>query len=484
MSKQFPFTASPQSVVVFFNGKMRNIPSSDPAFAELYEHLKNPVHDILTVERLVDKGTMLERLTVGEVTVRGNGVYYKGAAIHSSLAEKLLRMLDAGFDASNWARFLSRVMENPSERSRACLFDFLSHWNAPITEDGHFIAFKRVRNDYRDIYTGTMDNSPGQIVSMAREKVNDDPNQTCSYGLHVAATSYLASYASASGHRTIACKIDPVDVVAVPTDYNGAKMRVCSYLVLGDAEETFYNNAEDVHVYNVSATIEKTLSDLKGQPISLDAVTFSKNWQRDINATLSVGTFVAPTAYSGDTLPSNKFIVGVVSKVTVPEEGTDITLNKVYVDVVWQDGSQSEKLRFNVVQPLNSDVVPLVYVGDAQITTPTPSAETSDNAPYLDEDWVPGDDDEDDDWSENDDDDADDESADDDDVSTTYIAATEEPDLDDLNDNPGERTFSKDGVTYTASTIRQGVSEHGQRGFARFTGIPRTTIQEWLKAIG
>ena len=46
-----------------------------------------------------------------------------------------------------------------------------------------------------------------------------------------------------------------------------------------------------------------------------------------------------------------------------------------------------------------------------------------------------------------------------------------------------EKTFSKDGVTYTASGIKAGVDDYGQRGYARITGIPRTTIQEWLKVI-
>jgi hypothetical protein len=45
-------------------------------------------------------------------------------------------------------------------------------------------------------------------------------------------------------------------------------------------------------------------------------------------------------------------------------------------------------------------------------------------------------------------------------------------------------TFStKGGVVYTAKQVLDGVSAHGQRGWAAATGIARTTIQEWIKMI-
>lgn len=502
MFHQYPFTASPHSIALFFRGKMRNIPSTDPSFPDLYEHLKLPKHDEVLIERLVDKPALLERLTVGEVKVVGNGVLYKGHSLHTTLAEKLLRMVDAGFDATNWARFLGRVMENPSERSRTCLYDFLQHWNAPITEDGCFIAFKRVRGDYRDIRSGTFDNSPGQIVEMPREKVNDDPNQTCSYGLHVAATSYLGHfYSTTSGYRVVACKVDPADVVAVPYDYNGAKMRVCKYLVLGDAEEAFYNGAEELHVYEVSSLVKGALTDIKGRHISADAVTFSQDWRRDIYAEIAEGTTVAPTAYSGDDLPSNKFMVGVVTASIKNDEGQ-------FVDVEWQDGSTSATLRIDRATPLNSDVVAVTYVGAAPSAAQEAEAETVE-AEVCDE-------------CGNADAAVDglcvtcnaEEEADDMEAWRATTDALDEADhiaetgLTRAGEVPteaqaaqaagfnafygaapveqaaaSERTFAKDGVTYTASAIKDGVKNYGQRGYSRLTGIPRTTLQEWLKAL-
>lgn len=453
MLQRVPFTASPQSVALFFRGKMRNIPATDKAFEELYEHLKLPVHDELVIERLVDKPTMIERFTAGDVKVIGNGVYYKNSPLNGTLAEKLILMIDAGFDATNWARFLERVMANPSERSRECLYDFLAHWNAPITEDGHFIAFKRVRGTYMDIHSNTMDNSPGQIVSMPRDEVNDNPNETCSSGLHVAATSYLGSfYSGTEGYRVVACKVDPVDVVAVPKDYGSAKMRVCRYLVLGDAEESFYQAADTLQVYQVSSLIREKINGVKGRAICTDPVTFSQNWQRDIHMPVVVGTVVAPTAFSGEDLPKNKFMVGVVTSVQAEDET---------VTVEWQDGTVTVDAKFSLTTPMDNGVVGVQFVGEGAIPV-------SENEDPISDDLDDGldDEDEDDDWLSEVDPDYD---------CDSFDAAEDEPEA--------EAVFQHNGVSYTASAIQKGVTDYGQRGYARLAGVPRTTLQEWLKRI-
>jgi hypothetical protein len=46
-----------------------------------------------------------------------------------------------------------------------------------------------------------------------------------------------------------------------------------------------------------------------------------------------------------------------------------------------------------------------------------------------------------------------------------------------------EPVFKRAGITYTATEILEMIQKHGQRGTAARTGIPRTTIQEWVKVI-
>jgi hypothetical protein len=70
---------------------------------------------------------------------------------------------------------------------------------------------------------------------MKREDCNHNPKETCSYGLHVASWHYLTSGPGDYTDRTlpiVECKVDPANVVSVPTDYDQSKMRVCEYEVL------------------------------------------------------------------------------------------------------------------------------------------------------------------------------------------------------------------------------------------------------------
>lgn len=408
----FPHNVSDQSISVFFNGRMCSVPASDPIFAELREHLAGAVHEYAVVENLVDKPTMISRMSEGLVTVIGSTVYYKGQSVHTTLTKRLLDVLDAGHNAIIWARFLERVMANPSDRSRQCLYDFLNHWKAPLTEDGHFIAFKRVREDYTPIHRGgdKFDNSPGSVVEMPRENVDANPDATCSYGLHVAASSYLGSFATAEGNRTIACKVDPADVVAVPRDYGFAKMRVCRYFVIGDAEESFYNNAHESVMAPVAAESSKEYIAPDEEPEVCE----------ECGSTLGVWDYLCQDCQAAKDEEDDDAWQEIVDDVDehdhIAETGCTrdgVPVGSDYVDPYSHGHNVS---RFGLDEP--DDAPP--YVVDA---------------------------------------------ADAEDDETSVIA------------------FERAGVTYTATAIKNGIAKNGQRGYSRLTGVPRTTLQDWLLKI-
>lgn len=71
----------------------------------------------------------------------------------------------------------------------------------------------------------------GDAVSMPREECDNDPTRTCSSGLHVGAPGYVAGFGGNSKTNYIlACLVSPMNVVAVPDDYDFEKMRTCEYL--------------------------------------------------------------------------------------------------------------------------------------------------------------------------------------------------------------------------------------------------------------
>lgn len=168
-------------------------------------------------------------------------LFYKDQPLHNSLADRIVKMAAKNMPVMPLVNFLENMMLNPSSRAVNELYDFLQIGNLPITSDGHFLAYKRVRDDYKDVYSGSVDNRVGSIVSMPRNNVDDDSQRTCSAGLHFASTEYLRHF---SGNRLMVLKINPRDVVSIPYDYNNSKGRCCRYQVVDELDPQFvYKNA-------------------------------------------------------------------------------------------------------------------------------------------------------------------------------------------------------------------------------------------------
>ncbi len=129
--------------------------------------------------------------------------------------------------------FIEKLAQNPSKSAISGLYRFIVHNNIEIDAEGNLIAFKKVRADMKDVHSGKFDNSVGNIIKMDRREVVEDPNQTCSAGLHACSWAYLgdSGFGSSNG-AYVKVQINPRDVVSVPSDYNGTKMRCCEYKVI------------------------------------------------------------------------------------------------------------------------------------------------------------------------------------------------------------------------------------------------------------
>jgi len=231
-----PAIVTPSSVSVFINGKTYIARNDHPAFTTIREALKATEHDAAELVKLFDIKQAVAVRSGGKVEIKGDTVFFDGKAIHSTLTTRMINMLGEGFDITPMVKFMEKLYANPSYRSVQCLYDFLEVNNIPLTPEGNFLAYKKVRDDYLDFYTGTMRNAPGDLVKVARNEVDENPDQTCSRGLHVCAEFYLQHYHGGYG-RVVICEINPAHVVAVPRDYNNAKMRVSEYLVVGEVPE-------------------------------------------------------------------------------------------------------------------------------------------------------------------------------------------------------------------------------------------------------
>lgn len=210
-------------------------------FAEVADLLENGTSEQI-VEKFLDIKGKVERYSLNLFTVdQEKGLMYlKGTEnpMPELMVDKLLELEEKGEDFMPLIRFWKRLQKNPSQASIEQLYGFMVHNGIGISELGEIIVEKGVgvaNGKLVDAYTGQIDNSIGEVVEMDRTKVDDDPQVTCSYGLHVGAPDYVRQFYSQN--VIIRCSVDPADVVAVPTDYKNTKMRVCKYTVLGYAED-------------------------------------------------------------------------------------------------------------------------------------------------------------------------------------------------------------------------------------------------------
>lgn len=235
---------TPTGLTVFVSGqKPFMMARSHKLFEQMLDAIR--LEDVEEIVNLINLAEHTATYMKGSVVIKDGELFYEGEAIHGTLVDRIMECMDEDIDETSLINFLKNLMQNPSKQSRDELYLFLEACgDLPITEDGRFIAYKWVRDDYKDCHSGTFDNSVGSVVTMPRGKVNDDRRQTCSSGLHVCSNKYMKF-----GQRLMLVAINPKDVVSVPYDYDNGKMRVCEYEVIGEIEEAEYKEFS-TPVYN------------------------------------------------------------------------------------------------------------------------------------------------------------------------------------------------------------------------------------------
>lgn len=190
------------------------------------------------------------------VVIKDDVVYFNGEAIHNKLTETILRYQREGRDTTNLVAFMERLDANPSRHSRDQLFTWTESQHIVIDEEGFIIGYKGVNrktqtgDDGESLTSlvsatageaivdgvevkGHIPNNPGSVIEMPRGKVQDDPSVACSHGLHVGSFHYAKNFAKV----LLQVRVDPADVVSVPKDSGGQKLRCCRYEVIGLHEE-------------------------------------------------------------------------------------------------------------------------------------------------------------------------------------------------------------------------------------------------------
>ena len=239
-----PTIISDKTITFYIDGRPYQASATTANFDAVKEELKKPNPDTDRLIALVTPAQAIiaavaqaeaagpDYLPAGTVSVTLSEVRYNGEPIEGVLVDRILALLSEGFDIMPMVRFLENLYRNPADHAREELYLWLEKAELPITEDGHFLAYKLVRSDFKSQHDGKTDNTPGTVVSMPRQQVDPVRDRTCSRGLHFCSKDYLPSFGYGRGSTVVLLKINPADVVSIPSDYSNTKGRAWKYEVL------------------------------------------------------------------------------------------------------------------------------------------------------------------------------------------------------------------------------------------------------------
>lgn len=239
-AKQYTVMASENSITISVGDESETITASDekfPLVSDIVWENRGSQESLAEAFEQMSYKQQFIKMTKGlvEIDSAKGAVLYDGHQIAAGLTNRIIEACQDGDEKklTGLVEFTHKLHENPSRRAVMELFGFLEAADILIREDGLVEAFKRVRHDYYDFFTGKTRNKPGDEPFMYRWEVDENQHETCSDGYHVCAKSYLPHYHGGDG-RVVKCLVHPKDFVSIPVDHQNAKARVCRYKVISE----------------------------------------------------------------------------------------------------------------------------------------------------------------------------------------------------------------------------------------------------------
>lgn len=264
-----PYVKQGPNIIMILDGSAATVSPSHINFKRIKEDLEAGNFD--NIKALYNIVESVKKASNGEIDLSSSAadvsVKISGDPAKYAIAERIIKGLSIGEDMNKYKLFMANCQLNPSKIAIEELYQFLQNCNLPITDDGCFLAFKKVDSDFYDLHSHTVPHyTPDHLtkigagpelfkgvygkraevkltcvyesgvqhlqISMPREKVDSNRYNLCSSGLHFCSKSYLPKFGWSERAKILIVKINPKDVVSIPPDYNLSKGRASSYVVM------------------------------------------------------------------------------------------------------------------------------------------------------------------------------------------------------------------------------------------------------------
>ena len=240
---------SNDSLILFLNGKPVKVSKESPVYASIIKAFRLPEdQQEAAILAALDKQNVNKNIEAKGFIINGDEVIFEGEKLPAPLAQKILSLMKENLPVELFKNFWRNLKKNPSRTSILELYDFLAYRELPISEDGCFIAYRGLRNDFysrngnpetkvikgKVNALGQIYNGVGEEIEIERSSCDDSRINCASFGCHAGSYEYARGW---SVGKLVAVKINPKDVVSVPTDCECQKLRCCAYTVISEIEE-------------------------------------------------------------------------------------------------------------------------------------------------------------------------------------------------------------------------------------------------------
>ena len=225
------FKDNKQLTVHFANGDVAVWSVTNPEMPHILELCKNAKWGEIETLNNINKAIMNSKNVIVEKdTIKIDGVSVSNTNTPIMKFIKILQEKGVVDSEINRIKpFLENMFKNPFIDAVHEIYDYCKAMDFEITDDGYFLAYKKVRKDLGSIFDkGKTKHKIGEYTEV--KMYDTERTNVCSKGLHFCSKSYLQYY---PGEVIIIVKVNPMDVVSIPVDYNFAKGRCRKYLVVG-----------------------------------------------------------------------------------------------------------------------------------------------------------------------------------------------------------------------------------------------------------
>lgn len=171
----YPYIMQGNNICIVIDNIPYNINDTHMGYQDIKNAIKNGDWD--KIKSLVDVKQLIADFSKGNVSVYGDTLFWKKEEMHGCIVARFIQMHKEGFPVDSLIAFMDNMMSNSSSSAIKELYDFIEKGNLPITPDGCFLAYKRIKADYTDCYTGVVLNKPAALLTTLDKQMLDEASQ-------------------------------------------------------------------------------------------------------------------------------------------------------------------------------------------------------------------------------------------------------------------------------------------------------------------